>query len=358
MAILKDGKTWRVQLYYRDWRGELKRKQKRGFKTKSEAKRWHDDFLQQQERNCDINFENFVEIYFNDVENRLRQNTMVTKKYIVDLKITPYFKNKKLNEIRVSDIREWQNMLLKEDYSQTYLKTINNQLSAIFNYAMRYYDLKDNPCRRAGSIGKGRTFEKEFWQQEEFEEFLEAVSDKRDARMGFLMLYWTGMRIGELLALTFEDLDMENQTIRINKSYQRIQGKDLITEPKTPKSNRVIAMPDFLKEALEEYLSVLYGIMPHERIFHYTKSYMEHEMIRGIKASGVKRIRLHDLRHSHASMLVEMGVPPLEIANRLGHEKIETTLNTYSHLYPDKEQKLASMLNERCKGRRAEDECE
>lgn len=150
MAVLKDGKTWRVQLYYRDWRGELKRKQKRGFKTKADAKKWHDDFLQQQERNCDINFENFVEIYFKDVENRLRQNTMVTKKYIVDLKITPYFKNKKLNEIRVSDIREWQNMLLKEDYSPTYLKTINNQLSAIFNYAMRYYDLKDNPCRRVG----------------------------------------------------------------------------------------------------------------------------------------------------------------------------------------------------------------
>lgn len=88
----------------------------------------------------------------------------------------------------------------------------------------------------------------------------------------------------------------------------------------------------------------MYGIMADERMFRFTKSYMEHEIIRGIKASGVKRIRLHDIRHSHASLLVEMGFMPLAIAERLGHEKIETTLNTYSHLYSDKQGKLADKL--------------
>ena len=152
------------------------------------------------------------------------------------------------------------------------------------------------------------------------------------------------MRIGELLALTYNDINLEEKTISINKSYQRLKGKDMITQPKTPKSIRVITMPDFLAEEFREYCSHLYGIMKKERLFRFTKSHMEHCMATGIARSGVKRIRLHDLRHSHASMLVDMGVIPLEIAERLGHEKVETTLNTYSHLYPSTQSKLAGLL--------------
>lgn len=143
--------------------------------------------------------------------------------------------------------------------------------------------------------------------------------------MAFLLLYWTGMRIGELLALTYDDINLEEKTISITKSYQRLKGKDVITQPKTPKSIRIITMPDFLANEFREYCSHLYGIMKNERLFHFTKSHMEHCMVAGIEKSGVKRIRLHDLRHSHASMLVDMGVAPLEIAERLGHEKVETT---------------------------------
>ena len=160
----------------------------------------------------------------------------------------------------------------------------------------------------------------------------------------FMLLYWTGMRIGELLALTYEDIDLEKRIISISKSYQRLDGKDVITPPKTPKSNRKITIPPFLAEELKEYCSHLYGIMPNERMFRFTKSYMEHEIVRGIKETGVKRIRIHDLRHSHASLLVELGFQPLAIAERLGHEKIETTLNTYSHLYPNKQAELADRL--------------
>lgn len=162
--------------------------------------------------------------------------------------------------------------------------------------------------------------------------------------MAFMLLYWTGMRIGELLALTYEDIDLEKRIISISKSYQRLDGKDVITPPKTPKSNRKITIPPFLAEELKEYCNHLYGIMPNERMFRFTKSYMEHEIVRGIKETGVKRIRIHDLRHSHASLLVELGFQPLAIAERLGHEKIETTLNTYSHLYPNKQAELADRL--------------
>ena len=129
------------------------------------------------------------------------------------------------------------------------------------------------------------------------------------------------------------------------KSYQRMGGRDVITEPKTPKSKRVIAIPQFLAVDLQDYVNSMYGVQGEDRLFPITKYYLEHEMQRGIKESGVKRIRIHDLRHSHASLLVEMGFSPLEIANRLGHEKIETTLNTYSHLYPDKQEQLADRLD-------------
>ena len=102
-----------------------------------------------------------------------------------------------------------------------------------------------------------------------------------------------------MLALTYNDIDLEKRTISINKSYQRLDGRDIITPPKTPKSKRIVTIPLFLAEELREYMSHLYGIMADERMFRFTKSYMEHEIIRGIKVSGVKRIRLHDLRHPY-----------------------------------------------------------
>ena len=305
MGVYKEGKNWKVQVYYKDWQGNQKRKQKRGFRTKGEAKEWERDFLQQQSQGVDIEFGNFLEIYYKDMDVRLREHTMYTKRYIIDLKIRPYFEKKILSEITVADVRAWQNELLMykdkngKGYSQTYLKTINCQLTAIFNYAIRYYNLQDNPCRKAGAIGKSKGEPKDFWLQEEFNDFLETVSDKPETRMAFLLLYWTGMRIGELLALTYNDINLEEKTISINKSYQRLKGKDMITQPKTPKSIRVITMPDFLAEEFREYCSHLYGIMKKERLFRFTKSHMEHCMAAGIERSGVKRIRLHDLRHPY-----------------------------------------------------------
>ena len=147
------------------------------------------------------------------------------------------------------------------------------------------------------------------------------------------------------MALTYNDIDLEKRTVSINKSYQRFNERDVITPPKMPKSNRIVNIPKFLTEELKEYISRLYGLMPGDRMFQFTKAFLEHEMIRGVKNTGVKKIRLHDLRHSHASLLIEMGFTPLAIAERLGHEKIETTLNTYSHLYPNKQSQLADELD-------------
>ena len=135
--------------------------------------------------------------------------------------------------------------------------------------------------------------------QEEFNAFLETVSDKPETKMAFLLLYWTGMRIGELLALTPADFDFTTHTLRINKSYQRLNREDVITPPKTFKSNRFIKMTQFICDEMQDYMEMLYGLKEDERIFTISKSYLHHEMNRGSKVSGVKRIRVHDLRHPY-----------------------------------------------------------
>lgn len=334
-----------IQYRYTDWQGKRRKSTKRGFATKREAEEWLRNFLITQKADFDMKFADFWKMYCADMETRLREHTMRTKKYIVELKILPYFGNKRVNDITAADIRQWQNELIKMGYSPTYLKTINNQLSAIFNYAVRYYDLKSNPCAKAGSMGKSKAEEMDFWTGEEFRKFIDSVMNKRLSYMAFMILYWTGMRLGELLALNPKDVDLEKRTISITKSYQRFGKKDVITPPKTSKSKRVITIPEFLAADIKDYMDSLYDLQEDDRLFPITKYYLEHEMQRGIKESGVKRIRVHDLRHSHASMLIELGFSPLEIANRLGHEKVETTLNTYAHLYPNKQTKLAERLD-------------
>jgi len=172
-----DGK-WEVFFYYKDYTGKRKQKHKRGFRTKKEAIAWAEEFKVQQAQNLDMMFGSFVELYLEDMGKRIRENTLRSKKYIIDLKILPYFEKRKIAEITAADIRMWQNDISKNGYSQTYLKTINNQLAAIFNYAVRYYNLPRNPCSQAGSMGKSNAGEMEVWTIEEFNLFLEAVENK------------------------------------------------------------------------------------------------------------------------------------------------------------------------------------
>lgn len=344
----RDAKTgkWLIQYRYTDWQGNRKKSTKRGFNTKREAEEWVRNFLMSQQADFNMYFEDFLKLYYEDMAARIRENTMNTKKYIIDLKILPYFGKKSINSITPADIRKWQNELMSQGYSQTYLRTINNQLTAIFNYAVKYYDLKSNPCRKAGSMGKNQADEMNFWTKEEFSDFADSIMDKQDSYTAFTTLFWTGMRIGELLALTPADINFEEKTISISKSYQRIKRKDVITPPKTPKSNRIITVPDFLLADIKDYMNSIYGLKDTDRLFPLTKSFIEHEMQRGIKNSGVKRIRVHDIRHSHCALLFEMGIAPLEVADRLGHERVETTLNIYAHIYPNKQKHLSDKLEQ------------
>lgn len=212
------------------------------------------------------------------------------------------------------------------------------------NRAVRYYNLKENPCQKAGSIGKKKNREMLFWTKEEYLKFADAMMDKPMSYYAFEMLYWTGIREGELLALTSADFDFEKRTVTINKSFQHLNGRDIITSPKTEKSNRTIQLPKFLCDEMQDYLKMLYDVGLEDRVFPITKSYLHREMDRGAKEAGVKRIRIHDIRHSHVSLLIDMGFSATAIADRVGHESIDITYN-YAHLFPSKQTEMAEKLD-------------
>lgn len=342
--------TWYVVFRYDDWKGERKQKCKRGFATRAQALEWERQFLQEKRADVDMTFEAFVTLYEKDIRPRLKENTWLTKESIIKSKILPYFAHRKISEITAKNVMDWQNEMrcLKDRFgkphSATYLKTIHNQLSAIFNHAVRYYDLRLNPAAKAGNMGTEERKEMLFWTKAEYLKFVDAMMDKPLSFYAFEMLYWCGIRVGELLALTAKDFDFDKSTVSINKSYQRIKGEDVVTSPKTNKSNRVITMPDFLCQEMQEYIQMFYGGLPTDRIFPVSKYYFHHEMDRGAKETGVQRIRIHDIRHSHVSLLIDMGFSALAIADRVGHESIDITYR-YAHLFPSKQKEMATQLN-------------
>ena len=252
-----------------------------------------------------MTFQNFVERYKEDRQNRIKDSTWESKDHIIRTKLLPYFGKMKMSSITPQQIIRWQNELINyrdkngNPYSPVYLKTIQNQLSAIFNHAVRYYNLKENPCVKAGSMGKKKSREMLFWTKDEYLQFIDAMMDKPLSFYAFEMLYWCDIREGELLALTPADFDFDKRTVTINKTFQRTGGEDIVTSPKAEKSNRTITMPRFLADEIQEYLKMQYDIGLDDRLFPITKSYLYREMQRGCKDTGVKRIRIHDLRHPY-----------------------------------------------------------
>lgn len=311
MAVYKEGDTgkWWVVFRFTNWKGERKQTQKRGFLTKRDALNWEREAMLKQEAKLDMTFASFFEIYETDKRKRVKENTWESKGHVIRTKILPYFGTRTMEEIEPKDIIAWQNELLSykdelgQSYSATYLKTIHSQLSAIFNHAVRFYHLPSNPAQKAGAMGSESYKQMLFWTKEENMKFADAMMDKPQSYYAFEILYWCGIRMGELLALTPKDFDFGKSTLTINKSYQRLKGRVVITSPKTPKSNRTIKMSKFLCEELQEYIGMFYEIEDNDRLFRITKSYLHHEMDRGSKQSGVKRIRVHDLRYPNQNKI-------------------------------------------------------
>ena len=205
MPVFKDEArgTWYVMVRYQDWTGERKQKCKRGFATKREAQEWERSFQMQTSGDLDMTFEAFTELYTKDMKPRLKENTWLTKENIIQKKILPYFGKRKISEITTKDVIAWQNELLayrdekRKPYSATYLKTLHNQLSAIFNHAVRFYELRSNPAAKAGNMGSEERKEMLFWTKAEYQKFADAMMDKPVSYYAFEMLYWCGIREGD-----------------------------------------------------------------------------------------------------------------------------------------------------------------
>lgn len=347
--ISSAGKRWEVFYYVKDYSGKTLHRHKRGFEYKRDAEAYAIEDMNKAHGDPLMTIRSLSELYLRYCEPRLRESTMDNKRNIIDTKILPYLGNRTVEDLREADIILWQNDIAKLGFKPTYLRSVNNQLSAMLNWGRRIYHLP-NVAENVPKIGKANANLKNYYTEEEYYNFLPGVMNKPTSVIIFEVLYWTGIRLGELLALTMADVDLEKKVLRVDKSYRRKKSEDNLGDPKTDAGYRVISLPQKLVDELSEYISHIYGPRRDDRLFHVTKSYVEHEMERGIKKTGSKKIRVHDLRHSHASVLINSGEDPLMIQQRLGHEKVATTLQVYSHLFPPRDMQVANKLDEIMKG--------
>ncbi len=341
----KDG-TWSSSFHYKDWTGADKRKHKRGFTTKKEAQQFEAEFKLAARADMSMKLKDFVKIYFSDKVNDLKARTKKNKEYMINAYVVKHFGDKSMNEITPADVIAWQNEIKdSNEFSESYLRMIQNQLTALFTHAEKIYGLKNNPCKKVKKMGKSDDRSLDFWTREEYESFISTFEKGTMHYLMFEILFWTGIREGELLALSMGDFDTIEHKLKITKTYFRADGEDYITVPKTPNSIRTIELSKFLVDEVKEYYGKLYQYPMSERLFQISAKALQELMKRHIKKAEVKKIRVHDLRHSHCAYLIHQGVQPLIIKERLGHKDIKITLNTYGHLYPSEQRKVASMLD-------------
>jgi integrase len=250
-----------------------------------------------------------------------------------------------MSEITAGQIIQWQNEMQTKGFSEAYLRMIQNQLTSLFTHASRIYDLHTNPCKKVKRMGSSDNRSLDFWTVDEYQKFIQTMEPGSRYYLIFEILFWTGCRIGELLALTPKDIDFERNQISITKTYCRTERQDVITEPKTKQSVRLIEIPEFLKQEIKDFIDGHYGMPENERLFPIVQEAVQHKMKHQMEKAGVKKIRVHDLRHSHVAYLINKGIEPILIKERVGHKDIRITLNTYGHLYPNQQRKVADMLD-------------
>ncbi len=344
----KRGNVWSVRYRENTHNGMVNRR-KSGFETQEEAEAAFKVIEADYESNvvnfdvAPINFEDLLVLYLEKSKSRIKESSYYTTLSKVDSHIRPFFSRYELKKITPSLILKWQNSLAH--YSFKYRMLLNNLLSSIFRFGYRYYDIK-NPMDRVEPLRNLDTKkEMKIWTQEEFEKYISVV-DEQVYELFFRFLYISGCRKGEALALGFGDIDVENCTVRINKNLTRkVKGRPFaITTPKNQYSNRAIEMPKaFLKELLELRCS-------EDDVFVFGNHYpladstvtRRHKM--WAEKAGVKRITIHEVRHSHASLLISQGVSIVAVSRRLGHSSIKQTLDTYSHIMPSDVEKIVGIF--------------
>lgn len=315
MSAYKDTKqgNWYVSFRYIDWTGKKTQKLKRGFKTKKEAFNYEKEFIRKTAADMKMEMGSFIEVYFEDKRKELKENSIRNKQHMMEKHIVPYFGTRKMNEITPADAIQWQNTIQEKGYSKTYERMIQNQLNALFNHAQKIYNLKENPCKKVKRMGKSDAVKLEFWTKEEYDKFIAGIEPGSEDYLIFEILFWTEIIEGELLALSLSDFDMSGNRLHINKTYNRIQKRGVIDTPKTENSVRTIDIPNFLKEEVQEYVKKRYGFPENQRLFPIVARTLQKRLKRYEKQSGVKQIRVHDIRHPYVKPTTKKFITFFEV---------------------------------------------
>jgi len=358
MAVYQNKKTkkWFYRTYKNDIYGNRKQYYKSGFDTKKEAQNAERIFLLLEEKEEDkikeISFNELYEEFLSFKSSKLKIQSIRAIKNRFETNINPYFKDLLIKNITAKKIINWQNEIIAKGYSHEYKSALHTALVGILNYAIKFHGLKDNIASKIGNFkDNGIKKEMQFWTYEEFNKFISNVDDIVYKTL-FETMFYTGARIGEVLALTWKDIT--DSYIDINKTISRTttDGKRVVNSPKTRKSKRIIQIDVDLSQKLNKLKKyyknvtcfnnnwfVFGGIKP------LSTSSITRKKNESSQLAKVKQIRLHDFRHSHASMLLSEKVPITVISKRLGHSDISMTLNTYSHMLESDEDKAVEILN-------------
>lgn len=352
MTVFKDEakNTWYVSINYKDAFDKSRHTTKRGFKLKRDAEEYEHNFFVNLRNDPSITFAQLVEEYLNYCTTRRKKNTVYNKRCIIAKHLLPYFGTMKISDINVKTIIKWQDEIAKNSrqYSDTYIYTLNVVLGAIMNFAIKTQGLKNNPLNLAGKSGKYRRAHDTVWTLQDFKLFITTLRNETLCKSnqikrtvdtdslitGYNILYYGGLRLGELLALTLDDIDFERNTIRVTKSYNRILQQDIIGAPKTDNSIRTIDLPSSVMSLIQKYVAKLPSNYPSDSRLFYTlnKNNLRRALHSTAQLAGLPEIRVHDLRHSHASLLFSMGIAMKSVSERLGHASITTTMDVYTHV--------------------------
>ncbi len=345
-------RKWSVRFRYVEF-GKLKQKRLSGFNTKKDADKAYAEFINNNKQHkkseyASITFKDLYKKYFEHVSKRLKPSTLYDTEQNFNKHILPIFAEMKVYQISKLDVLKWQNILNNSNYKYKFKKKLRGYLNSIFKYAVYYYELPVNPVSQVEPFRNTEPkTEMKIWSLEEFKKFISTFNDSEITyKTFFSFLYLTGCRKGEAFALTWDDINFEKKKVRINKNLTRKAMNNLtygIVSTKTGE-NRTIAIPDNLINLLKvlknySYSSFVFGGDTPLADNTTTRVFKKH-----IIMAGVSPIHIHCLRHSHASLLISNGETIVMVAKRLGHSSIEQTLNTYSHLMHNDENKMLRNL--------------
>lgn len=349
---------FRANLGYDAVTGKQIQKYRSGFSTKKEARAEYSKLILAAEEGLAMekkqpSFKQFIEeIYLPWYKTQVKESTYKNRLNTIE-KHFKFFYRKKVNEIEPIHVQTWQ-LKLAKDYSPNYVRIIQGMLSLAFDRAIILGLAKKNPARMVGNI-KSKKVKVDFWTLEEFQKVISLLY-KGDYYEHYLficfwLLFTTGLRIGEAAALQWEDIDFESGIISVTKTlYYKSMNEYTFVDPKTSASIRTVVIDKDTIRELNDWMEVQKKVL---KDCNFVLSYSgiptsKHTLPRALEKlaglAGVHRIKIHALRHSHVALLISMGVNPLIVKDRLGHEKIQTTLGTYGHLYPNSNFEVAKML--------------